>query len=88
MTWNWSSPNINLNGSSRQELQRQFIDISLAIRDARMKLQESMPHGRDYQTASDPVEALRLARAAFHERATTLHDMEVEFEGVALSMLD
>ncbi len=41
-------PHIHLNGTSPDELLRQFTDVAVALREAMEKIQAAAPNGRDY----------------------------------------
>lgn len=47
-----AAPFVNLNGTSREELQRQKEEAISAIREAYEALTRAAPHARDWQTAS------------------------------------
>lgn len=55
------SPRINLNGTSREELIEQQKAVMQAADELYRALAKAQPHGRDYQTGEDSVEAYKAA---------------------------
>jgi hypothetical protein len=77
---NWPSlvkPQININGTSRDELLRQQMDVLRAYRALSEALADAAPHGRDYQLRPQEYAP---ARAAWMERSMTIFAMRKEIE--------
>jgi hypothetical protein len=70
---NIQPPVININGTSADELMRVHIEACEALRAAIKALQETTPHGRDFQTVT-PVE-YNAARHQYFERSKRLHEI-------------
>jgi len=56
-------PQINLNGTLGAILLRQYLDAADALRAAERRLDESAPHGRDYQTLDSALDGGAFCRA-------------------------
>ena len=70
-------PQININGTSKDELLRQQSDVVRAYRALSEALADAAPHGRDYQLR--PAE-YAAAREAWMERSMTIFAMRKEIE--------
>lgn len=57
------NPRVNLNGSTRGALANASMDAHIALAAAAQAMRDCYPHGRDYQTAADPHNALAADRA-------------------------
>lgn len=77
-------PRLNINGTSKPELLKQYTDILSAIADLQKAMRAATPNGRDYQTL--PMTEAGLARDAFNERQVALTAMYGEFLQVALAI--
>lgn len=55
-------PIVNLNGTSREELKEQFLEANRKAGELLKALAYAMPHGRDYQTAKDPMAFSQAAK--------------------------
>jgi ferritin-like metal-binding protein YciE len=77
-------PTVHLNGTSKDELLRQWLDAYHALREAREKMFDAMPHGRDYYPQGDGViyKAQDEHRARIEKINEVLHDLETLAEGV------
>ena len=62
---------LNLNGASAESLIEQFMEISEKARECIVAIQNSMPHGRDYQTMPDD-EAYKQDREVCYEMLQNL----------------
>lgn len=80
------APIINLNGTSADELLKQVIEATEAVRDAFRALQEATPHGRDYQTAPNG-DAYKLARHQHNVRLQHLDDIAKELEEIGMQIV-
>lgn len=67
------TPTVNLNGTDKAELLKQYMEIDDKLADAIEALAVAMPHGRDY-----PDGGLVGARFAWRERLTILRDLRAE----------
>lgn len=80
-----SVPVVNLNGTSRSELEMQCRDVY----DALIKVQEAMsrmtPHGRDYQTVG--FERYELARSQHLDRVRSIEAIKEEVHEIFASLL-
>ena len=56
-------PQVNLNGTLGAILLRQYLDAADALRAAERRLDESAPHGRDYQTLDSALDGGAFCRA-------------------------
>ena len=80
------NPLPNINGSSRESLvaaRRKAMD---AVNTAIAALREVRPHGRDYQTAPDPAEALRTDQKRHNEREGALIEIYLLLQDEALAI--
>lgn len=69
------APHVNLNGTSRQALFDAYLKTAEALREARLRLEETAPHGRDYP---DPVSLSRAQweyRSRWHKVMSVYDDM-------------
>ena len=78
-------PQINLNGTSKQQLVEQQLDVAAKLRHLLKAMGAAAPHGRDYQFR--PAE-YRTAGTAWAERAAVIYDMLKEVEAHALAIHD
>ena len=78
-------PQINLNGTSKQQLIEQQLGVAAALRTLLKAMGEAAPHGRDYQFR--PAE-YRTAGTAWAERVAVIHGMLMEIETHALAIHD
>ena len=78
-------PLVNINGATRQQLIREHLRVSEALRTARITMQANRPHGRDYQTSREAFQ-YETARKAFEERIQLLDTLQREFEAIAYAL--
>jgi hypothetical protein len=78
-------PQINLNGTAREQLVDQQLDVTHALDAALKAMSDAAPHPRDYQFRLDEYSA---ARNAWGERMQLIHNMRSEIEAHALSIHD
>lgn len=71
-----SFPIVNLNGTSREELQKQCRQAWEALQNACEMVQEMSPHGRDYQTVD--FHRYALARQQHLDRLRSLEQVKSE----------
>jgi hypothetical protein len=80
-------PTVHLNGTSRDELERQLHDAYAAAGVFMEVLRETSPNARDYYVQDDG--AFRIAQAQYVERLTKLEsirgDMLAIYEGMEQS---
>jgi hypothetical protein len=76
-------PQINLNGTSRNQLVEQQCDVMTALRALYKAMGEAAPNGRDYQFR--PAE-FTTARDAWDERMTAVELMRREIEAHAIAI--
>lgn len=80
-----SFPVVNLNGTSRKELQEQCRNAWTAIQDALEAMAKMVPHGRDYQTVS--FEHYCLARDQHVARCRSLEQVKDEIMEIYESLV-
>lgn len=73
-------PQVNLNGTSRTDLQEQAFNCLKAIENAIEILQRNAPHGRDYQTLDS--NAYATARKEHYLRLYELETIKKEYENL------
>lgn len=77
-------PQVNLNGTSKNQLLEQYKKSIIALRNAHDALCNASPHGRDYQTMSP--ETYRIARMQHTNRterlSTVTNELEAIYEGI------
>lgn len=78
-------PQVNLNGTSRDELVRQQLAVLAAFRVLQQAMAEASPNGRDYQLR--PAE-FKPAQEAWWERMQAVEDMRREIETHAMAIQD
>jgi hypothetical protein len=76
-------PQVNLNGTSREQLVEQQRNVMHALDALQKAMQEAAPHGRDYQPR--PAE-FKPAREAWLERMQVIGAMREEIEAHALAI--
>lgn len=76
-------PDINLNGTDRDELQRLNHNACHHLRGAISALNDAAPHGRDYQTQGDP-RAIFRALEEHADRVRALHRVLADLEVIAV----
>ena len=79
-------PNVNNNGTTREELVMQRVHVSVAIATAIDALREAAPHGRDYQGLPDYATRYDADRDIWNARLRTLADLQTEIESEALAI--
>jgi hypothetical protein len=77
-------PQVNNNGTSRDELVQQRLDARAAVSAAIDALRQCIPHGRDYQTVGQP--RFTTARTLHRERMAALTDLWAELEAEAYAI--
>lgn len=77
-------PIVNLNGTSRQELMQQLLDVKRAGEVLLDALTLACPHGRDYQHL--PTGSIQSAIAQHKARAKTVVDLVSEIEAIAVAI--
>ena len=78
-------PQININGTSRDALFREQVEVLRALEKVRQAMAEAMPHGRDYQF--NPGE-YAPARDAWMERLQMIYAMKEEIRQYAQAIQD
>ena len=81
---NLIAPIIHSNGTSRDELVRQYRDILDGCRDLMAVMRSATPNGRDYYPISPSAGS--EARDAYNERYNAVSKMRDEFEGMVLRL--
>lgn len=76
-------PQVNINGTSAEELIAQQVAVINAADALLSALRQAMPHGRDYQTHKDPT-AYVLARGEAESRYYTAQKLKIEAENIAM----
>jgi hypothetical protein len=75
------TPTIHLNGTSKQELLDQYLNVLKALKAASDALCEAAPHGRDYYPQGDAV--IITATNEHCVRIRKLAEIEVEIRQIA-----
>lgn len=75
-------PQVNLNGTSRDELATQYRNVYSAVDVALDLLCRFAPHGRDYQTL--PAGSYDTARREHDARVEKLASIKAEIEAIAI----
>jgi len=78
-------PQVNLNGTSREELVSQQLRVMEALHSTYLSMNDAAPNGRDYQLR--PAE-FAPAREAWDARMLVVHNMLKEIEAHALAIQD
>lgn len=81
-------PRVNLNGTSKDELVRQYTKVMRKLSDTLGLMGEAMPHGRDFQTMNNPEFHAEQARKAWRERMTIIRELRDEIAYFAISIND
>lgn len=81
-------PKVNINGTSKKELLRNYIDAKSSIDAAVEKMNKIMPHGRDYQTYENSSEMYQRDRAIFYKLISDLQFIKIALEETAISILE
>lgn len=76
-------PQVNLNGTAREQLVEQQCDVVVILRALLKAMAEAYPNGRDYQLR--PAE-YAPAREAWEERMQTIENMREEIEAHAIAI--
>lgn len=79
-------PQVNNNGTSRDELIEQRRLTRAAVNKAIKLLREQCPHGRDYQTMMDSGR-YEEARALYNSRLSALQELADDLQAEALAIL-
>lgn len=80
------TPVVNLNGTSRQDLAKQYFAAHNAVLAAISAHNGASPHGRDYQTVDSSV--YRTAIAEFRSRANRLEIIRKELESILTAIVE
>ena len=75
-------PKLNLNGTSKEELLFSYTVVLRTLREVDKAMADATPHGRDYQTHSNPDAAIN-ARRAWNVRRALLKLISDEIEHAA-----
>lgn len=78
-------PQVNLNGTSRDELAMQYRNVYSAVDVALDLLCRFAPHGRDYQTVPGAYE---IARREHDARVEKLASVKAEIEAIAIHVIN
>lgn len=79
-------PTIHMNGTSKDALLKDLLEVLEALRKAQDALQKAGPNGRDYYPQGD--HALRQAQAEHRERMVKLNQIYSEIEQLAEHVSD
>jgi hypothetical protein len=82
------TPRVNLNGNSAQDLVRQLADVINALTrlKAAMAGASDVVHGRNFQTATDPVAERMRAEDAWVERRRLVEVLHQDITALALAI--
>ena len=81
-----TTPQVNNNGTSKQELLEGALKVRRLIGEASRAIQENFPHGRDYQTL--PATHYIAARKDWEEHLKALIAIEHDFLELAIAISD
>jgi hypothetical protein len=81
------APKVNISGTSRSELVRQYSAAQVGIMQAIKAVREAAPHMRDFQTYEDTSEAYRTALRQHMARVSALESMDNEFNSLAHAVM-
>ena len=79
---NHTDPTVHLNGTSRDSLVQQRLDIVQALFEVEKVIGQAWPHGRDYYPQGP--DALSAAQQVWKERVTIVADLRDEINEEAL----
>ncbi len=71
------APTVNINGSSKKDLQSQQKTAYIALSDALEAMLKAAPHSRDFQTA--PEGAFETARAQHDARLAVVGRLQADY---------
>lgn len=71
-------PTVNLNGSSKKDLNEDLAATISSIHQAQVDLRRCKPHGRDYYVQEDPTNAIHRATIEWERRMTALERVKDE----------
>jgi hypothetical protein len=77
-----SIPTVHLNGTSRDSLVKQRVNIIDALLDVENAISQAWPHGRDFYPQGP--DALSAAQRVWHARANIVSDLRDEITKEAL----
>lgn len=80
-----SFPVVNINGTSRSELETQCRDVYDALGKVQEALSRMTPHGRDYQTVG--FDRYTLAREQHLDRVRSIEEIREEIHRIFVSLL-
>lgn len=81
-------PQVNINGTSRDMLIEQLLDVSRKLNDAINAMNAALPHDRDFQTMKNAEQVSIDARNAWVFRMRVLLKLQAEVLAHALSIKD
>ena len=76
-------PIINLNGTDRDDLLKDYLTAKRALEDGLKALSAVWPHGRDYQTGGDVQQAMR----EHADRCKVVRQVIAEIDTIAESLV-
>lgn len=82
------APVANINGTSRDELVRNYVSAKVALQAAIDAVRLTSPHGRDFQTCAEPYKAHRIAREQHIGRLALLESITEEMDALAHMVID
>lgn len=82
-----TAPTVHLNGTSGEDLFKQYAGAAAAVRQALDAVSQASPHGRDYYT-QQKKDAYIEARYEHEVRLTKLQDILEELEDLAQEVRD
>ena len=75
-----AGPMVHLNGTSRDELLRQYSDALYALSNALDAIGRATPHGRDYYIQENADKELDQAKAEHRSRLDRILAIQAEYE--------
>ena len=81
-------PQVNNNGTSREELVQQRLAAREAVQAAMAAMNAAAPNARDFQTTDSPATRYHAARSVYHDRFAFLDKLANELFDEALAIQD
>lgn len=81
-----AAPTVHMNGTSRQELLKQFLDARSALRTAYSSMCAAAPNGRDYYVQSR--DAFTTAQEQHRDRLQRIEALITEYETLAEGVIE
>jgi hypothetical protein len=80
------APSVHINGTSKEELLNQVLDVLICLRAALEAMAKAAPHGRDYYVQTS--HAIHHAISQHMYRCRTIHELVGEYQQIACKISD